>query len=436
MKRRTHLQRIHLTAGILAVLCAVALLLVTQVNAWQSQDSLWSGNVAISDPQAIPQNPDVAVDDAGRAYAVWYDAQAGAGRGIYVASRPAGGAWTPPIEVPGSDAGNASWPTIAAAAPGAVCVAWARGLPETRADILFAWSMDGGITWEGPVQINVDSQDIAGQPDLTVDAHANVHVVWSDLASFGDRHSRDIKWSMRFAGLTTWTGPAVVHPDVEVITEQARPAITADDAGNVYVIWEDARHGPGDPQAIYAARLPAGTMMWEPGRRVDHRPGATNARPDIAAAPDGTVHAVWDAGTAGEVYSAMLRPGAETWGSPTRINGVWQVLSGRPSVLSGSAPRIAVDRRGIAYALWQDSRNGETDIYAAVRWPGGMHWGRNRRVNDDEGPAAQEAPAIAGGEAGRAVAVWIDQRQNSSGTITAAELQLTIHTVRLSFLVR
>lgn len=421
---------------------AAALLWVPRLGASDLHNAPWSTNVPISDPEAIPRNPVVALDTTGRAYVAWHDNRSGAARGIYVASQLASDAWTTPVKIPGSDAGNPSSSTIAAGAAGQVYVAWVSGFPETRADIRFAWSADGGLTWQEPVQVNTDHQDIAGQPDLTVDAHGNVHLVWSDLGVFGDPHSRDVKWSMRLAGQEAWTAPAVVHPDVEVFTEQARPAITADGAGNVYAVWEDARHGPDDTEAIYAARLLAGSPVWEPGRRVDHRVGETNERPDVAAAVDGTLYTVWDAGSTGAIYSAILRSGAEVWDGPTPVRrvegGKGEKGKGKreEDMEEGGAPRIAVDRRGVAYAVWQDDRNGNLDIYAAVRWPGATQWGQNVRVNDDEGTAIQEAPAIAAGGAGRVITVWNDQRHNTTGIVYAAQLELVIYAVRLPFLTR
>lgn len=430
------------TTVTILTLCLVALLTVPPLAAGHLQDAPWSVNVPVSGPETVPRNPVVALGDAGQSYAAWQDAQSGPARGIYVASQPAGAGWTTPLKIPGSDAGNPGSPTIATGPGDEVYVAWVSGFPETRADIQFAWSSDGGHTWHGPTQVNTDPQDIAGHPDLTVDSQGNVHLVWDDLAVFGDPHSRDVKWSVRRADQDTWTEPAVVHPDVQVLTRQARPAITADDAGDVYAIWEDARHGPSDAEAIYAAQLPAGSVVWEPGRRVDYRPGQPNSRPDIAAAPDGTEYAIWDGGTAGDVYSAALRPNADAWEGPTPVTeegkgkreegkkekGEWTGGSG--------APRVAVDRRGIAYAVWQDSRNGDQDVYTAVQWPGAARWGQNMRVNDDAGTATQESPAIAAGGAGLVVVVWTDQRRSTSGDIYASELELAIHSVRLPFLAR
>jgi hypothetical protein len=408
------------------------LLMVNQLNAWHPRTVPWSENVPVSGSDAIPRDPVVAMNDAGHVYAAWSDVRPAPDRGIYFAAQPASDIWSAPVKIPGSDARNASSPTIAAGMGQTVYAAWVSGFPDSRADILFAWSTNGGLAWQGPIRVNTDSQDIAGYPDLAVDARGNVHLVWSDLAIFGDEHSRDIKWSMRPAGADIWTEPARVHPDVVVFTEQARPAITADRAGNVYAVWEDARHGPDDSDAIYAARLPAGSVQWEPGRRVDNRPGETNSRPDLAAAPDGTAHAVWDAGVVGGIFSALLHSGAEAWDGPTPVRDA----EGPEWSAGDGAPRITVDGRGIAYAVWQDSRSGDADTYAAVRWPGAVQWSGEMRVNDDEGPAIQESPAIAAGGASRVVAVWLDPRDTPSGMVYAAELTLATHTVHLPILVR
>lgn len=148
MKQRRRVLQACLLAGIILVLSAAGLFLTPSLDASGLHDIPWSANAAVSGPEAVPRSPVVALDDAGTAYVAWHDARTGGDRGIYVVSRPAGGTWTTPARIPGSDAGSPSSPTIAAGAARAVYIAWVSGFPETRADIHFAWSADGGLTWQ------------------------------------------------------------------------------------------------------------------------------------------------------------------------------------------------------------------------------------------------------------------------------------------------
>ena len=49
---------------------------------------------------------------------------------------------------------------------------------------------------------------------------------------------------------------------------------------------------------------------------------------------------------------------------------------------------------GTSYAVWQDSRNGNADIYFSKLTSGGSGWSANVKVSDDPGTAAQTAPRI------------------------------------------
>jgi len=77
-----------------------------------------------------------------------------------------------------------------------------------------------------------------------------------------------------------------------------------------------------------------------------------------------------------------------------------------------TAPAIALDSSGNAYAVWKDFRNGDYDIYFSYR-PAGGDWGPNVKVNDDAGTSTQWFPAIAVDGRGNAYAVWMDERKGN-----------------------
>ena len=80
--------------------------------------------------------------------------------------------------------------------------------------------------------------------------------------------------------------------------------------------------------------------------------------------------------------------------------------------VSQRAVQIAVDGSGTVYAVWEDLRNGNRDIYFAYRTVGG-NWSTNIRVNDDAGQANQLEPALAVDDAGNVYVVWTDDRHDS-----------------------
>lgn len=147
--------------------------------------------------------------------------------------------------------------------------------------------------------------------------------------------------------------------------KQENPEAAVDSDGNIYVVWQDWRHGNNDPD-VYIRKLKEinGELvdLWSPaGLRVNRDPEWSNT------------------------YSAR------------QIN-----------------PRIALDEQGNAFVVWQDDRNklstdNNWDIYAAKidSESGGRWW--DFKVNSDAGTKNQQNPDVAY-SSGYAYVVWQDNR--------------------------
>lgn len=75
-----------------------------------------------------------------------------------------------------------------------------------------------------------------------------------------------------------------------------------------------------------------------------------------------------------------------------------------------SLPTFNRDRRGVLYATWSDSRNGDMDIFLAKSTDGGAHWSHNVRVNDDQTGQEQVNTTVYCLSNGTLCAVWCDNR--------------------------
>jgi RHS repeat-associated protein len=71
---------------------------------------------------------------------------------------------------------------------------------------------------------------------------------------------------------------------------------------------------------------------------------------------------------------------------------------------------VAVGSDGTSYAVWQDSRNGNADIFFSTLSSGGATWAANVKISDDTGTTAQTKPRIGIDSAGTLIVAWIDAR--------------------------
>ncbi len=257
-------------------------------------------------------------------------------------------------------------------------------------------------------------------PRIATDPTGNSFSIWEDTRNYLDQYmginGSDIYFSYRPAG-GSW-GQSIKINDNTGISWRSSPDIALDTQGNVYAIWWDGRNGSqGD---IYFAYRPA-EGSW--GTNVEVSDGqsmpCTNednysncSAPRIAVDGRGNAYAVWMDGRAQHlaVYFSN-RPSGGYWGPNIKVTDVSVPADGT----APSPASIAVDTAGNAHVMWSDSRSGNPDVYYAYR-PNGGSWSPAVKVNDDPnepGMQVQESPVIALDARGNAYAAWWDNRNGN-----------------------
>jgi len=149
---------------------------------------------------------------------------------------------------------------------------------------------------------------------------------------------------------------------------------------------------------------------WGPNVKVnDDAIGVVDQGAPALAASKTTsdVFAIWQdwRNDDADVYFARSIDGGQTWGASARVNH-------DAAGYWQSAPDIAVNVAGVLHAVWSDSRAGDDDIYYTRSTDGGQTWSAEMRVNDIF-TGSQYSPAIAA--LGDAVCiVWVDGRVASN----------------------
>ena len=182
------------------------------------------------------------------------------------------------------------------------------------------------------------------------------------------------------------------------------PALAVGPENGIYLAWADKRSGNWD--VYYAQSSDEGRSFSQPVTVDFETTGAAHGHPVLAVGPNGRVHIAWEDRRNGnwDIYYAHSDDG-ETFSPPVRVND-------DATDRDQARPALAVGRDGSVHLAWQDSRNGDWDIYHARSTDGGASFGANVRVND-ETRGQQEDPVIGVDSQGRVHVAWADERSGA-----------------------
>ena len=178
--------------------------------------------------------------------------------------------------------------------------------------------------------------------------------------------------------------------------QSKNPAIAADTASNIYVVWQDDTPGNGE---IYYRKSDDGGVTWFPVNRLTWTAGESTA-PAIAISSADTIHIVWSDNAPGnyEIYYKKSPDGGASWSGAKRLT--W--TSG-----NSSGPAMAKDLNNNIHIIWQDDTPGNYEIYHKKSTDGGATWSGAKRLTSTSGNSWH--PAITT-YAGNAIHVaWHDE---------------------------
>ncbi len=292
-----------------------------------------------------------------------------------------------------------SAPVIAKLSGRDVMVVW-QDPRSGNEDIYTSVSHDNGTTFAMNIRAD-DSTDGSKQiePAVAVSRNGTIFLAWQD-----NRRSTfdyDIYLSKSINGGLTFTPNVKVDDSVGAISWQERPSIAVTQSGTVYVAWTDDRTHGLRVRGAFSTNAGASFSPSE-----DIVPGTTSGQTGISLVSNGDrIFAAFMDNVTGvpHPYICVSTNGGDSFSAPSRIDKAGPTIGQRGVTI---APR---PDGGVA-AVWEDSRNGDWDIYATILDLNGVGIGADYRVDDDTTGSYQYGASVTSDRSGNIYVVWEDER--------------------------
>ncbi|MEK7702634.1 MAG: hypothetical protein AAB317_01550 [Nitrospirota bacterium] len=357
----------------------------------------WGTAQLIETDPLIAESPQVAVDAAGNAIAVWIlqigttgGKQIWSNRFVATTTR-----WGTPVLVQGN-AAQASQIDVAVDVAGNAIAVWSQhdgNVFNVYANRFVATTASWGTTTR--IETN------AGNPfsiDVAFDAAGNAIAVW--------QQARNI-YANRFVATTASWGTAEII-ETDNVPSADTPRVAVDTDGNAIAVWVQI---DGARFSTLANRFVATTTSWGTPEIIRANNLGTAASPQVAVDASGNAIAVWqqfgDGGLRGANIWANRFVAGTGWGTAQLVE---------TNAETATSPQVAVDAAGNAIAVWQqigDFNVQRNDIWANRFVAGTGLWGASVLLETDNTGTAS-FPQVAVDTDGDAIAVW----QQSNGTRT------------------
>ncbi len=304
-------------------------------------------------------------------------------------------------------------PRICSAPDGHVYVVW-NDMRNGKPDIYLNYSTDNGKTWQANdrrLNSGFPGASISEKHKIACNNKGQIYIVWQDYrnSSSGNEVS-DIYFNSSDDFGETWQLNDIrLNTNSPGITYSEDPHISSDNMGNVYVVWEDTRNGNSDIYINYSGDY---GKTWQ-GNDIRLDMGNFGERfselPQVSNDGNGHIYVVWDdfIKSDADIYLNYSTDFGKTWlSSALQLN----MYNDRNNL--ATHPNISSDSSGHVYVIWEDDRNGNTDIYFQYSDDFGVTWQTDdtRLDRDDPGSATSAYQQIKTDDKGNIYVAWNDYR--------------------------
>ena len=296
-------------------------------------------------------------------------------------------------------------------------VAWLHNIGTQ--DVHFRQFNSEGVPISDEFKVN-DGEGYASKwsfsvPSLGMDNDGNVVISWSDF-----RNGNYDIYNQQYTNNGTKLGVNNKVNDDLGTTNQIWPVIAQNENGYAVIAWLDKRNHENDYfydiyfQCYDSSGNKLGSNVLVGGGYL----------PAVAMSDDEEFIISWRASS--NIHYSRFDISGNVISNSIKVNDTetgWR-----------ESPAITFDDRGYVVVVWADSRDGDSDIFYQRYNSIGTALGVNTKVNDDEGDRNQYSPDIAVDGEGKFVIVWDDnrngesdiylQRYNSAGTVQGPNLKV------------
>jgi hypothetical protein len=240
---------------------------------------------------------------------------------------------------------------------------------DKNAHVILQRSDDSGATWQPEIRITATAEPVSAdgenRPKLAFGPHNEIYVTWTSPTS--EKFTGDIRFTRSLDGGKTWSAPAVVHRDRQLITHRFE-SLLVDKVGRVWVAWIDKRD-LGVAQAakqdyagaaVYYAYSDDQGATWRGDYKLaDH--SCECCRIALALDAKGRAIAMWRHvfGTNERDHAfAVLQPEGKGIVVERVTMDRWQI-----DACPHHGPSVAVSADGTRHAVWFNQANGEGRVF-------------------------------------------------------------------------
>ncbi len=195
-----------------------------------------------SDDTVFALFPQVAIDSAGHAIAVWQQWD-GTRNNIWANRYEASVGWGTPILFESDDAGDANFPQVAMNSAGHAIAVWYQW-DGTRNNI-WANRYQANIGWGTPLLLESDNAENASSPQVAMDSAGHAIAVWQQSDG-----TRVTIWANRYQANIGWGTPTLLESGNG--GDALFPQVVIDSADHAIVVWEQS---DGTRVTIWANRF-------------------------------------------------------------------------------------------------------------------------------------------------------------------------------------